>query len=64
MMELKIGITLPTIGEAVTLGNVGGVGAIARHVEDLEDLGLDSVWVPDLIVGDGHAFAGREAGDV
>lgn len=50
MAELEIGIGLPTMGEIETLGTVGGIGAAARHVEDL---GFESVWAPDLIIGDG-----------
>ncbi len=49
MSELKIGISLPTLSQIATLGT-GGIGACARHVERL---GLDSVWMPDLINGDG-----------
>lgn len=50
MAEIKIGIGLPIMGELETLGIIGGIGAAARHVEAL---GLDSVWAPDLIIGDG-----------
>jgi alkanesulfonate monooxygenase SsuD/methylene tetrahydromethanopterin reductase-like flavin-dependent oxidoreductase (luciferase family) len=50
MSDLKIGITLPTSGEMETLERIGGVGAGARHVEQL---GFESVWVSDLIIGDG-----------
>jgi alkanesulfonate monooxygenase SsuD/methylene tetrahydromethanopterin reductase-like flavin-dependent oxidoreductase (luciferase family) len=47
MTELKIGITLPTIGEIETLG---GIDAAACPVAEL---GFESVWAADLIVGDG-----------
>jgi alkanesulfonate monooxygenase SsuD/methylene tetrahydromethanopterin reductase-like flavin-dependent oxidoreductase (luciferase family) len=50
MSGLEIGITLPTIFDVDRRGIGGGVGAAARHVEQL---GLESVWVPDLITGDG-----------
>lgn len=47
MAKPKIG--LPTPGEIETLRSIGGIGAAARHVEEL---GLESVWAADLIVGD------------
>lgn len=37
------------MGEIETLGTVGGIGA-ARHAEEL---GFESVWAPDPIIGDG-----------
>jgi alkanesulfonate monooxygenase SsuD/methylene tetrahydromethanopterin reductase-like flavin-dependent oxidoreductase (luciferase family) len=46
----KIGITLPTIGSLDSLAAAGGVAATARHVEDL---GFESIWIADLITGDG-----------
>lgn len=49
MLALKIGISLPTISQIETLG-IGGLSTYARHIEQL---GLDSVWMPDLIIGDG-----------
>ncbi|WP_165423401.1 LLM class flavin-dependent oxidoreductase [Ktedonosporobacter rubrisoli] len=44
MPRLKIGISLSTTGQ------IEGVKDRARHVEQL---GFDSLWVPDLINGDG-----------
>jgi alkanesulfonate monooxygenase SsuD/methylene tetrahydromethanopterin reductase-like flavin-dependent oxidoreductase (luciferase family) len=52
MPALEIGITLPTTIGIDTLDALGGVGAAARHVEGV---GLGSVWVPDVITGDGMA---------
>lgn len=49
MSELKIGISLPTLSQIETLG-ISDLGTYARHVEKL---GLDSVWMPDLINGNG-----------
>jgi alkanesulfonate monooxygenase SsuD/methylene tetrahydromethanopterin reductase-like flavin-dependent oxidoreductase (luciferase family) len=46
MTELAVGITLGTV---VSSGG-GDVPGSARHVEDL---GLESVWAPDLLSGDG-----------
>lgn len=47
---LDVGIALPTIMDVETLENAGGVAAAARHVEKV---GLDSVSIADLIIGDG-----------
>lgn len=54
---LQVGITLPTLGELTHHGLGTGslskdIAAAARHVEQL---GFESVWVPDLIIGDGTA---------
>ena len=49
-LDLAIGVGLPTFGETQILERVGGLGAAARHVEKL---GLDSVWIPDVVIGDG-----------
>jgi alkanesulfonate monooxygenase SsuD/methylene tetrahydromethanopterin reductase-like flavin-dependent oxidoreductase (luciferase family) len=55
MTDLRVGITLPTLGELKHFGLgtgsiTSGMEAAARHVESV---GLDAVWVPDLIIGDG-----------
>jgi len=47
--QLQIGITLPILSEIETQG-IPDVRAMARHVEEL---GFDSVRIPDLITGDG-----------
>ncbi|RDI53244.1 LLM class flavin-dependent oxidoreductase [Nocardia mexicana] len=49
-MSLDIGITLPTLADADGPETAGGIVDAARHVERL---GFESVWVPDLIIGDG-----------
>ncbi len=50
MAELKIGTGLPTMGEIETLGTVVGIGAAARHAEEL---GFEPGWAPGPIIGDG-----------
>lgn len=45
-----IGISIPTLFDLTPLDEAGGVAAAARHIEQL---GFDSVSVPDLITGDG-----------
>jgi alkanesulfonate monooxygenase SsuD/methylene tetrahydromethanopterin reductase-like flavin-dependent oxidoreductase (luciferase family) len=55
MSELNVGITLPTLGDLSRFGvGTGGLASgiieAARHVEAL---GLESVWVPDVVIGDG-----------
>jgi alkanesulfonate monooxygenase SsuD/methylene tetrahydromethanopterin reductase-like flavin-dependent oxidoreductase (luciferase family) len=49
MPALEVGVSLPTIGSLDALGR-GGIADAARHVEQL---GLDSVSVADLVIGDG-----------
>jgi alkanesulfonate monooxygenase SsuD/methylene tetrahydromethanopterin reductase-like flavin-dependent oxidoreductase (luciferase family) len=49
MSKTEIGITLPALGAVEPPGG-GGLVERARRVEEL---GLESVWVPDLIMGDG-----------
>lgn len=46
---MKIGVNLPDVDELATLGP-GGLAAAARHAEQL---GFESVWMPDLINADG-----------
>ncbi|ATL69035.1 LLM class flavin-dependent oxidoreductase [Nocardia terpenica] len=47
--HLRIGVTLPTLGEIATQG-IPDVASMARHVEQL---GFDAVRIPDLAIGDG-----------
>lgn len=49
MTPVQIGINLPSMADDGT-GRVTDLGAVARHAEQL---GFDSVWVPDLVIGDG-----------
>lgn len=49
MTELAIGATLPTLGEP----GMSGIPDIATAARHFERLGFESVWVPDLIIGDG-----------
>jgi alkanesulfonate monooxygenase SsuD/methylene tetrahydromethanopterin reductase-like flavin-dependent oxidoreductase (luciferase family) len=49
MSTLRIGAALPTLPESDD-DTIPDIGAAARH---LEQLGLESVWVADLIIGDG-----------
>jgi alkanesulfonate monooxygenase SsuD/methylene tetrahydromethanopterin reductase-like flavin-dependent oxidoreductase (luciferase family) len=48
--DLEIGMALPTMAGEIETPGIGGVADAARHVERL---GLESVWVPDLVTGDG-----------
>jgi alkanesulfonate monooxygenase SsuD/methylene tetrahydromethanopterin reductase-like flavin-dependent oxidoreductase (luciferase family) len=55
MTSLHVGITLPALGDLKRFGVGTGSAAArlavaARHVEDL---GFESVWTADLIIGDG-----------
>lgn len=50
MADLKVGTALPTMEDEIETLGAGGIGAAAQHVEQL---GLESVWVPDFIIGDG-----------
>ena len=47
---LEVGMALPTFGELEGLERIGGVGPGARWVEEL---GFESVWVGDVMTGDG-----------
>ncbi|WP_163510880.1 LLM class flavin-dependent oxidoreductase [Fodinicola acaciae] len=50
MTDLKLGLCLPTIANLDNLRAAGGIGAAARHAEQL---GFESVWVADFDMGDG-----------
>ncbi|MQA80606.1 MAG: LLM class flavin-dependent oxidoreductase [Streptosporangiales bacterium] len=50
MTSIEIGTGLPTTVEELAAAGVRTVTEAARH---LEDMGFESLWLPDLILGDG-----------
>ncbi|MHA6628860.1 LLM class flavin-dependent oxidoreductase [Pseudonocardia sichuanensis] len=53
MIDIRIGVGLPTMNEISALGP-SGVATVARHAEAL---GIDTVAAPDVLIGDGtHAL--------
>lgn len=50
MPTIKVGTTLPMV---LPGAGVAGVPPVDRAARYLEQLGLESLWVPDLIIGDG-----------
>ncbi|TQN32470.1 alkanesulfonate monooxygenase SsuD/methylene tetrahydromethanopterin reductase-like flavin-dependent oxidoreductase (luciferase family) [Haloactinospora alba] len=52
MTALSIGVNLPTLGEGAHEAASGGPSP-AERARHAEQLGFESVWVPDLMTGDG-----------
>lgn len=50
MTTIDIGTGLPTTADELAAAGVRTVAEAARHIEDL---GFESLWVPDLLLGDG-----------
>ena len=47
--SIKIGAVLPSMEEL----QAPGTPAVAEAARQIEELGFESLWVPDLIIGDG-----------
>ena len=54
MPELSIGVTLPTLDPDQAAASRPGI--IPHAVRRVEDLGFESAWIADLVVGDGTPF--------
>jgi len=50
MTAIKIGTGLPMALEEL---QAPGIPSVAEAARDIEELGFESLWVPDLIIGDG-----------